>query len=194
MTKAIATACQLVALSTSVLLAAGCAGMKSFAPPGMDLSRQRSQRREAIISEFESRRNQAQYEAAVARFQQGDLAGSEMLLVQLLDRNPQDGNARRMLADICLVQQDYDAAESHLQLLLTQDASDAQTHHALGLLLQVAGRSPEAIGYFKRAAELEPDNELYALSLPPNDSVPIANTSGQPVSELPAEKWVHVGD
>jgi Flp pilus assembly protein TadD len=117
-----------------------------------------------------------------------------MLLVQLLDRNPQDRKVRRMLADICLVEQDHKAAESHLQLLLAQNDSDAQTHHDLGLLLEATGRSSQAAAHFKRAAELEPDNELYALSLPPNYMVPIANTSGQPVSDLPTENWLHLGD
>jgi predicted Zn-dependent protease len=121
-------------------------------------------RREAAINDFEQRRSEMQYRAALSRWNQGDVEGCEALLLTLLKRNPQDRQARRLLADICLERSDLAAAESHLQILLEQDADDAQAHHSLGLLLAEAGRPEEALSHLERAAALEPENELFALS------------------------------
>jgi len=121
-------------------------------------------RREAAIKDFEQRRSEMQYRSALSRWNLGDVKGCEAMLSTLLERNPQDRQARRLLADICLERSDPAAAESHLQILLEQDADDAQAHHSLGLLLEETGRLEEALPHLDRAAALEPENDLFALS------------------------------
>jgi tetratricopeptide (TPR) repeat protein len=83
--------------------------------------------------------------------------------LELLRRNPDHREARLMLADLYVSTNKPAAAEKHLRLLLEND-DDARAHHALGLLLEISGKSTEALTHFQRAQTLEPGNELYAAS------------------------------
>ncbi|MEQ8789401.1 MAG: tetratricopeptide repeat protein [Pirellulaceae bacterium] len=152
-------------LGLACLLASGCASTQTKRKvdnPPVPLTPE--ERREAAIKDFEQRRSTLQYDAALSRWNLGDIKGCESMLVSLLERNPHDRQSRRLLADVCLERTDLAAAESHLRILLEQDADDAQSHHSLGLLLEEAGRREESLRHLDRAAELAPDNELYALS------------------------------
>jgi predicted Zn-dependent protease len=117
-----------------------------------------------VIESAERRREKMQYQAAVSRWNEGEAAGCQRLLMALLGRRADFRDARRLLADVCLARHDLPEAELHLRILLEQDPNDAQTHHSLGLLLEESGRRDEALFHLDRAAGLEPANELYALS------------------------------
>jgi predicted Zn-dependent protease len=181
-----------VCLGLGCWLFTGCAMTATGSKRGekQPLALRHGQRREAAIEDFEQRRSAMQYRSALSRWDLGDVKGCEAMLVTLLERNPQDRPARRLLADICLERADPAAAESHLRTLLQQDADDAQAHHSLGLLLEEAGRREEALSHLDRAAALEPENELFALSrraaAPPSrrSSVPQA-TPRQRLSDHP---------
>ena len=113
----------------------GCASFPHSKDPTAVEAESREDRKAAVIENFERRRDQTQYQAALSRWNQGDPAGCEKLLVSLVARRPDIRDARRLLADVCLDHDDLPAAEAHLRILLEQDPDDAQTHHSLGLLL-----------------------------------------------------------
>lgn len=131
-------------------------------PRAAPLTREKQQ---AVIEQFEQNRDQAQLGAAIDRWKQGNSAEAELLLTQLLARNPQHVEARRTLADLCAAKPDLAAAREHLTYLVEHSPSDAQAHHSLGLVLETQGRRAEATACFTKAVQLEPKNELYALSL-----------------------------
>ena len=106
----------------------------------------------------------AQLKAAIARWTEGDVEGCEASLRQLLQRNPRYKDAGIALADLLTHKEDLKAAEELIRKLLA-DFDDPQIHHSLALLLETTGRSNEAVFHFQRAVELEPQNELYTLSL-----------------------------
>lgn len=129
--------------------------LRDFTPEG---------RREEAIENFAHRRQSVEYSAALSRWNVGDVAGCEAVLKTLLQRNPGDRQARRLLADVCLERSDLAGAEAHLRALLESDPEDAQSHHSLGLLLEEADLPEESLWHLDRAVALDPHNELYVLS------------------------------
>lgn len=126
---------------------------------------QSSHKRDAIVRDFEQRRDTAQLGAALDRWKQGDSAAAQELLEQLLRRNPNHVEGRRALADLCAARPDPAAATEHLLYLIERHPDDAQAHHSLGLAFESLHRQAEAATHFERAVTLEPANELYQLSL-----------------------------
>jgi predicted O-linked N-acetylglucosamine transferase (SPINDLY family) len=56
-------------------------------------------------------------------------------------------------------------AEARYRQILAVDATCAESHYLLGLLLLQSGRDPEALPHLAQAASLQPDNALYLASL-----------------------------
>jgi len=129
-----------------------------------DVALERTDREEKVAEDFKRTRDGALYKAAVARWRDGDVAACESLLMRLLERSKDHREARLMLADLYGSTGKPTAAERHLRLLVDRTADDAQAHHSLGMLLAANSKTDEALQYLQTAAELEPDNELYAAS------------------------------
>ena len=152
---------------------AGCAGWKDrLKPPSVTADREA--RSAEAIREFEERRDSAQLEAALDRWKQGDISTAEASLAAIIRRRPDCNDARMRLAEILWSRNDI-AAEPHLRAVLQTEPNRAEAHHALGLLLDGTGRADEAHQYLTKAAELEPENEIYrttceslALRQPPH--------------------------
>jgi Tfp pilus assembly protein PilF len=146
-----------------VLLAAtGCAGWKQkVQPPTITASR--ADRAAEAIRTFEQHRDTAQLEAALDRWNQGDVQGAEATIATILSRRPDYADARLRLAEILWSRLDP-SAEPHLRAVLETQPDRADAHHALGLLLDGTGRSDEGRQHFVKAAELEPENEIYRLT------------------------------
>lgn len=148
-----------------LLVMAGCATVGSpLADLPEDVAQTRTDREEKAIEEFERTRDGALYQAALARWREGDTVACETLLVRLLQRSSEHREARLMLADLYASTGKPKAAEQHLRLLIDRMADDAQAHHSLGMLLETTGRADQAMYHLQKAAELEPDNALYAMS------------------------------
>jgi len=154
-------------------LATGCAGWKQkFLKP--NLSDNREERAAEAVRNFEEHRDAAQLGAALDRWKQGDISTAEASLAAIIRRRPDCNDARMRLAEILWSRNDI-AAEPHLRAVLQTEPNRAEAHHALGLLLDGTGRADEAYQYLTKAAELEPENEIYrttceslALRQPPH--------------------------
>jgi len=141
---------------------AGCAGWKDrLKPPSVTADREA--RSAEAIREFEERRDSAQLEAALDRWKQGDAQHAEASLAAIASRRPDHADARLRLAELLWSRGDI-AAEGHLRAVIEMQPNRAEAHHALGLLLDATGRGGEARQHLARAAELEPDNEVYRLT------------------------------
>jgi len=149
-----------------LLAASGCASWKqqfgALAAPGL----QRVERKEKVVQSFESGRTEAQFAAALQRIEGGDPTEGRKLLEALVARRPNFVEGRLKLAELLWADEDIAGAELQLQAAVALTPERADVHHALGVLLESLARTDEAIMHLSRAAELEPANELYALSLP----------------------------
>jgi len=141
-----------------MVLTSGCAGWKQNTQK--TVTDQREDRAADAVRNFENRRDAAQLEAALDRWRQGNTAMAESMLASIVKRRPDNYDARVRLAELLWSRSDA-AAEPHLRAVLEAQPNRAEAHHALGLLLDGTGRADEAREHLAKAAELEPENEIY---------------------------------
>ncbi len=152
-------------LCSLTILLVGCAGWQNhLAPNSKTDGPSREDRAAEAIREFEERRDVAQYQAALDRCRQGDLARAEQLLSSLVARKPEFFDARLRLAELLSARGEA-AAEVHFQAVLTGQPTNAEAHHAYGLFLNALGRVQEAHEHLAQAAELDPQNEIFKTTL-----------------------------
>lgn len=143
----------------TLVFAAGCAGWKQKVHKPT-LTEKREDRAAEAVRDFDERRDVVQLDAALDRWKQGDVAAAEAMLAAIIKRRPECTDARMRLAEILWSRADT-SAESHLRAVLEAQPNRAEAHHALGLVLDGSGRPDEARYHLVKAAELEPDNEIY---------------------------------
>lgn len=152
-----------------IALLTGCASLPTGHAPRKAKKTETPQtyaerKREAVLA-FERQRDVAQVQAAINHWQRGDVQKSMSMLTAIIERVPSDVNARLRLAEVLTAQEDFAGAEVQLRECLVHAPNSAEVHHTLGMLLTEApGREAEAQTHLRRAAELEPENELYAAS------------------------------
>ena len=153
-------------LGLLLTLAAGCAGMRM--PKTItqgDVSVQIKKRNEEFTQQFESQRDFAEYEAAKARWeQQRDPKGCRESLEKLLARKPQHREARLLLAELCLAEENPQAAYDQAKATLDAYPNDAQVQYTVALTLDALGNSTDALGYYERATRMDPSSEAFATA------------------------------
>jgi tetratricopeptide (TPR) repeat protein len=142
----------------------GCATIKRMALNTDDIAVKQAQRTADAVQAFETQRDFAQFQAAQAGWREGNLKACRESLDQILERNPKFYEAQLLYAEVLLSQEKYDDAKAHLELALAEKSDDARSQHMMGLLLQAQGNAAEALVYYRRAAELDPENEQYEQS------------------------------
>ena len=156
----------LIALVTTVT--AGCATLKTSLPQAEDISQKRRERNRAAIRSFAENRDLAEFQAAQARWEQGDIEGCREDLQRLLERTPDHLEARLLLAESLLSDNRPGEAVRCLEPAMPRHSDDARVYYTMGLALEALGRRDGAVAYYERAVELEPDNEVYAVSYQPD--------------------------
>jgi Tfp pilus assembly protein PilF len=129
-----------------------------------DVRPERQNRHEKVVDRFETKRNTAQYQAALSRWRDGDTERCRQDLETMLRRDPQHRDARLLLTELYLLIEQPTAAESLMQGMLAESPNDAQVHHTMAMVLDAVGRPNEALAQFQRATDLDPDNEIYLMS------------------------------
>jgi len=155
------------AASASAVLAsallAGCATLKSSYPSPDSAARKRQERSEEAVRQFEASRDEAEYQAAVNRWNERDIAGCHERLHRLLARNPNHRGARLLLAELQLNTNRLADARQNVQAALQNSPDDPEAQFAMGLVLDAGGDSNAAMAHYQRAAKSDPDNEVYAV-------------------------------
>lgn len=142
----------------------GCASFGAQQAFKKNVTETRLERERETVESFEVRRDQAQLLAALDRWQDGDIGGCENRLRSLIGRRPDWIEPHIRLAELAWACDDLPGAETHYRTALALDAGRADILHALGTVLEAAGRSDEAAGYLAQASQLEPANPLYQLA------------------------------
>ena len=118
----------------------------------------------AAVELFDRRRDEVQFAAAQSRWSKGDLHGCRTAVEQLLARNPRHRDARLLLAEVCLAEENPGLGLETVRSVVSEHPDDALAQHLLGTLLDATGREAEALTHLERAALLAPRNELFSLS------------------------------
>ena len=104
----------------------------------------------------------ARLQAAAAALTTSRLDTAESLLIQHLQRQPQDGAALRMLAGIAVEREDYVEAERLLGECLTLAPGDSRARFDLALTYFAQQKAYPLLPLIERLLVLEPDNLQYA--------------------------------
>jgi predicted Zn-dependent protease len=165
--------CTLSALSKAtlcLLLVAmvGCTSIPKTKSP-KDQKTDPAKTKQEVVREYERRRDEIQYQAAVSKARQGDTVGALDLLERLLERVPNHRAAILLTSDIAIDSDNPQQAIQWLQPLVKQNAEDDQVHHALGLAYDGLGQVEKAKVHFAKAAHLAPENKIYRASLEMTD-------------------------
>jgi tetratricopeptide (TPR) repeat protein len=199
----------LCATAIAVASLTGCSGMRSFRQAiarnkADDVSPTRKERQSQIARDFDKKRDDTQFDAAASSWERGDPAACELTLQQLLERNPKYRRAHLLLADLYLFNGQTDRAIDALTKAVALDEKDPVAQHSLAQALDAAGLRQEAVEHYQLATQLQPTNELYALSfktalgvVPPSspDSQPLemlASATNQPIEPERFKKQVGV--
>ena len=160
------TAPMVAALFPLLALSVGCAGMPM--PKTMtqgSIEPQLKKRNEEATRSFEQQRDLAEFEAAHARWeQQNDRQGCCEGLQKLLARNPRYREARLLLAELFLSQENPEAAYEHAKAALDLYPNDGQTQYTMALCLDAQGKTPDALTYYERATRMDPQCEMFAAA------------------------------
>jgi tetratricopeptide (TPR) repeat protein len=147
-----------------VLLAAGCASTTVWNPTAGGFHDQRKQRDDEVARRFTSQRDNAEFQAALERWNQQDIEGCREQLQRLLARNPDHCDARLLMADVLLASRQPQEALKQVQEAAKKQPESPDVHYALGLMLDSSGAHREALPHYERATKAMPDNEVYAIS------------------------------
>ena len=98
-------------------------------------------------------------ELGLAEMASGKTAAAEAHLRLALDRNPANSHALLGMANLAIGRQDYHRAEEHLLGVLKLDPEDLEANFDLGALyVQDLGKPAEAVPYWQRFLELQPED------------------------------------
>ncbi len=128
------------------------------------LSDQRQDRLRQVSADFERRRDESQYQAALNRWREDDSAGCRQQLETLLARNANHHPAHLLMAEVALEQGEPKLALEHTRAVLGSEPNNARAHHLMALALDSLGESSGAVQHYERATTLAPGNEQYAFA------------------------------
>ena len=148
----------LLTVTALAVLQPGCSGTRLFGPSDDTPHAQRTRRDAEVARRFSQRRDAAEFEEALSRWNEQDLRGCREALDRLLSRNPAHREARLLLADLLVAVHQPREALAEVQKALTAYPHDADVQYALALMLDANGRSGEALAYYEQAAKTAPDN------------------------------------
>ena len=151
----------LIVLAT---LASGCQWLSDSITQSDRVAERHRQRTEAVARNLDQQHEEADLIAARDLWQRGDHEGCKRRLNELLTRNPEQLDARLLLAEVLL---DENQPQEGIRVLKPAEAAhhdDARVQYTMGLLLDAAGSQAGARSHYQAAARLEPGNEVYTVS------------------------------
>jgi len=145
----------------TAVLGSGCAATKPIVSKGKLPPPLSQDQKAQAMSQFESQRDNAQLQAAINRWKEGNMDACERALNSLVEQRPQFVDARVQYGEFLLAKENPAAAIHQLQDALTLAPDRADIHHSLGIALEAGGNQTAAAEHFRKALALDPKNELY---------------------------------
>jgi predicted Zn-dependent protease len=153
-------------LVVAAALCCGCvatgptAAKKGKLPPPLS-----PERKAEVIAQFESQRDNAQLQAALNRWKEGNPSACERALASLVDKRPEFVEARVQYAELLVSKDNPAAAEHQLREALRLAPDRADVHYSLAIALNSGGNPAAAAQHFHKAAELEPESPVYQMAI-----------------------------
>ena len=151
-----ATLTLVLTVVASLFLMPGCAHFSMPRQPVEDITKPRQQRAQQLAETLDEKRDAAEFQSAVDRWNRNDLVGAEKTLCRLVDRNPDHRDSRLLLSELYLTTNRQQEAMSQMEAALAAHPQDAQVQYAMGLLLDAVGQPTAALAHYHQAAVLDP--------------------------------------
>jgi tetratricopeptide (TPR) repeat protein len=147
-------------------LAAGCSSLPFSKKVTDSLGESELKKRNREITRhFDQQRDLAEFEAAKTRWtQQRDAKGCRESLEKILARSPQHRDARLLMVELSLAEDEPDLANRHAKAALDAFPNDAVMQYTMALTLDAQGKTSDAIAYYERAMKMDPRNETFAAA------------------------------
>ena len=165
-------------LILALVASGGCAAWPQMQAPVPDVKPARKARSAQLVKEYSQHRDEAQYQAALSAWNQGNTETCRELIDTLLERTPEHRNGRLLLIQMHLLEQELVEARTAADKLAKDFPADAEVLHEQGLVCEASGDVEQAARCYRRAVQIDPKNETYATSL-----AGIADSDGQDSSE-----------
>jgi predicted Zn-dependent protease len=123
------------------------------------------ERKAEMVAQFESQRDNAQLQAALNRWKEGNPSACERALASLVDKRPEFVEARVQYAELLVSKDNPAAAEHQLREALRLAPDRADVHYSLAIALNSGGNPAAATEHFRKAAELEPESPVYQMAV-----------------------------
>ncbi|MCE9528233.1 MAG: tetratricopeptide repeat protein [Planctomycetales bacterium] len=154
-----------LAVPIAAALCCGCALERPTVTKGKLPPPLSPDRKAEAVAMFESQRDQAQLQAAMNRWKEGNTAACERALASLVGQRPQFVDAHVQYAELMLSQNNPGGAANQLREALQLAPDRADIHHSLAIALEAGGDSDAANKYFRKALELEPESPVYQMAV-----------------------------
>jgi tetratricopeptide (TPR) repeat protein len=161
MSSSLTPQARLAILCILLAITAGCSGIASKLGVGQDVAQEQERRQAKLLRDFSARRDEAQYQAALARYRTGGTDEAKALLEKLLTSSPDHLPARLALAEILLIEERPEAALEHIRFVTQRAPGDPSARHLEGLAHDALGQQDAAFACFEQATKLDPKNEIY---------------------------------
>jgi predicted Zn-dependent protease len=152
-----------------VMVTALCCGCVSAGPTPATKGKLPSplgpERKAEMVAQFESQRDNAQLQAALNRWKEGNPSACERALASLVDKRPEFVDARVQYAELLVSKDNPAAAEHQLREALRLAPERADIHYSLAIALNSGGNPAAAVKHFRKAAELDPQSPVYQMAI-----------------------------
>ncbi|UCD38572.1 MAG: glycosyltransferase [Fidelibacterota bacterium] len=100
----------------------------------------------------------AQHSLALLDMAEGNMSGAQLRLVEVLEKNPDDIDSRRLLGQALIETEQFDEGISLLMGILQDDPNDWQTHFILASLYAEVDRNQDAKRHLEAVLAANPDH------------------------------------
>jgi len=145
-------------------LGSGCAATGPVVTKSKPPSPLSPDQKAQAIAHFEGQRDNAQLQAALNRWKEGNMDACERALSSLVENRPQFVDARVQYGEFLLAKENPAAAAHQLQDALKLAPDRADIHHSLGVALEAGGNHEVAADHFRKALALDPENQVYQVA------------------------------
>ncbi len=87
-----------------------------------------------------------------------DYSGAEKLLLNLIEKNPENIVLQKYSGIVYFQLKKYDKASEYFKKLLSLNEDDAEINYNLGVCCQYSDKNEEALKYYKKTIEIKPEN------------------------------------
>ncbi len=123
-----------------------------------------SERREAVQAGWHAMRHDVAFDLAVEAYGHGDLVQARRNLVEIMEAQPENDDARILLARVCVESGQVSEAYRLLEVYNGSKVAPPEAFFVYGLVLEISQQYAAAADHYRRAADAKPEHFPYVAA------------------------------